>query len=1307
MIDNEEDIEDEISRYESMIKESFEEEFELKNSKNIEEKTKKLPKEKETKIRKSLSEQKQPPKKITKPSKEEVKMNNKEFKMNKYCSKYEEYLEDDDEGGEKNCGLEYDPFEEEEVEKEGEEDIIDDLIEFISNSQIEVLKSNISTHINNNNTNPIHKKNTYIRNEITQKCVSNFEKITEEDFKIFSRSNKQQDIVLEKENTNQQQQYLSELKKNGLKFQITGIDYKSNVGNGENYYNIFGVTEDSKTVMLESYGFYYYYYITLPNNSRKYQKKGIFDLNLFKSDLNDDINKLIDKKSKGSSSSSSSQNLEDFSSIKDSNMEELVINIEHKSLKDIKDAKSNKKINLLKLTFKYHSHNQKIQELLKENYGCKLYESDITPSGRYVADMDIYGGSWGCISSEVFEKSGESILEVQQKSRSTLNLKIKHTDLIRDNTEKKIAPYVSLIYDIECISGSNHFPKGTNEEDPIVLISNFILYPDNKTKSVVFVLGDCTDVNKNIKEKEKHTLVKNYKDEKSLLRDWISFFKMVDPDFTSGYNNAGFDLPYIHDRCQILKLEREFQSLGRIGNNAKKRSITSGSKQTGKNESNQVKLTGVIELDMLSYIKKKKNFSSYTLEYVSNHYLKDNKLKVHHTYISKLFHGSDEQRKILTEYCIKDSELVVNLILKLNAITEVIGMARVTKINVQDAISSGQQIRFKGLLLDLIRSHNLGYVCPTNFSKISISYKGGRVFEPIPGFYINEPVITLDFQSLYPSIMIEHNLCYTTLIDLKYINTHKLVEGVDYTKTPNEQYFLMVKHRQGILPLLLKILLGERARVKNEQKRVPKTDAFWAVLEGEQLAYKVSANSIYGATGFSCGFLPCLEIAASVTAFARHHITQAKNFVEEMYPQCNVIYGDTDSIMVRVPGISLEESLSLGVDMSAYVTDRLNIKKYKAGEEVLNLQFEKVYSPYLLMGKKKYVGKKYTLDTYKKTKLPDSEFDGRGVESVRRDNTQFTRDLMNIMFKALFTDQVPIEQLGSIIKPHIEDLLEGRVDISKLIITNSISKPISSYDGNVTHIEVAKKLRTRVPENPPMMGDRIRYSIIKIGNKKTKTFECAECPDHIVENNLQIDYEKIYRSKVLPPIERVLYVIYNHLAMKKNNSTTKRINELLKKLEDTEGLTDKEREKKHSKIMQEIMLDSKKYVDKILNVFRVKKGIKISDISTTKQTGLLKFGFTVIKCLVCNKGHSNKNSKTCTDCQKQGEETIKRLFLQNYESASQEIEKMKQTCFDCQKQFEIKQECGNYDCNHGIYYRRITKDKEYKNLSKRKDILKF
>ena len=167
---------------------------------------------------------------------------------------------------------------------------------------------------------------------------------------------------------------------------------------------------------------------------------------------------------------------------------------------------------------------------------------------------------------------------------------------------------------------------------------------------------------------------------------------------------------------------------------------------------------------------------------------------------------------------------------------------------------------------------------------------------------------------------------------------------------------------------------------KAKQELAKATDPFEkAVLDGRQLALKISANSVYGFTGAQVGQLPCLAISSSVTSFGRVMIEQTKALVLEKYTKangykydCDVIYGDTDSVMVKFGTDKIEEAMELGKEAAAHVSQHFIAP--------IKLEFEKVYCPYLLMNKKRYAGLLWT----KPTKY--DKMDCKGIETVRRDN---------------------------------------------------------------------------------------------------------------------------------------------------------------------------------------------------------------------------------------------------------------------------------------------------------------------------------
>lgn len=141
----------------------------------------------------------------------------------------------------------------------------------------------------------------------------------------------------------------------------------------------------------------------------------------------------------------------------------------------------------------------------------------------------------------------------------------------------------------------------------------------------------------------------------------------------------------------------------------------------------------------------------------------------------------------------------------------------------------------------------------------SEQYEGATVIEPVRGYY-TDPIATLDFSSLYPSIMIAHNLCYTTLVR-SHIKNKLGLDNDNVTHTPTNHLFVKSTTRKGLLPQILEELLVARKKAKTQLKD-EKDPVMQAVLNGRQLALKISANSVYGFTGAQVGKLPCLEISS-------------------------------------------------------------------------------------------------------------------------------------------------------------------------------------------------------------------------------------------------------------------------------------------------------------------------------------------------------------------------------------------------------------------------------------------------------------
>lgn len=332
---------------------------------------------------------------------------------------------------------------------------------------------------------------------------------------------------------------------------------------------------------------------------------------------------------------------------------------------------------------------------------------------------------------------------------------------------------------------------------------------------------------------------------------------------------------------------------------------------------------------------------------------------------------------------------------KLSCLENYTEMARVTGVPFNFLLTRGQQIKFVSQLFRKALEQKL--VIPhIQANGSDEQYEGATVIEPIRAYY-DVPIATLDFASLYPSIMQAHNLCYTTLVNKQAIEALSLKKDDDYIVTPNGDTFVTIKHRKGLLAQILEELLSARKQAKRELAVA--TDPFKkAVLNGRQLALKISANSVYGLTGATTGKLPCLEIASSTTSFGRQMIEKTKEEVEKKYTIANgytydaqVVYGDTDSVMVKFGTKDLAEAMKLGEEAAQYVSSKF-VKPIK-------LEFEKVYYPYLLINKKRYAGLFWTKpEKYDK-------MDTKGIETVRRDNCLLVQTVIEKVLRMILIDK--------------------------------------------------------------------------------------------------------------------------------------------------------------------------------------------------------------------------------------------------------------------------------------------------------------
>jgi len=501
--------------------------------------------------------------------------------------------------------------------------------------------------------------------------------------------------------------------------------------------------------------------------------------------------------------------------------------------------------------------------------GLKVYEKNLDPVLRFMHRSEIKSTGW----VQVPENASPG-----HDSSCDIDLSVSDWRTLKPVDRDDIAPLRIASLDIESYSESGAFPNAFKEKDVCFQVAVTTKefgrqgYFDRKCFCVKQTNGpEC----------------ESFETEREMLERLGRYLRELDPDIVTGWNIFGFDLEYLYTRAVVTVAGPDAHMWGRlrgIPNELVVKHLASNA--LGSNDMKMVPMLGRYVFDMFQDIKREHKLESYSLNAVSTHFLKDQKIDMPVKEMFTRFRGGDPVLLgEVAEYCIKDTELPHRISEKICMIQNLVEMAKATWVPLSYLSERGQQIKVFSQLAR--KARELGFMIPTMYSKATSDdkYQGATVLDAQTGAYYG-PITALDFASLYPSIMRAHNLCYSSLvIDPRFGN----VPGVTY-----EQYG-PYRFAQGV-PSLLPAILNELAAFRKKAKKLmaqAEGTPMEAVYNGQQLAYKISMNSIYGFTGATKGMLPCVAIASTVTMRGRQMIEETKNYVEEHFPGAKVRYGDS------------------------------------------------------------------------------------------------------------------------------------------------------------------------------------------------------------------------------------------------------------------------------------------------------------------------------------------------------------------------------------------------------------------------------
>jgi DNA polymerase delta subunit 1 len=596
--------------------------------------------------------------------------------------------------------------------------------------------------------------------------------------------------------------------------------------------------------------------------------------------------------------------------------------------------------------------------------------------------------------------------------------------------------------------------------------------------------------------------------ERELLQHLHEYILTVDPDIILGYDVLNGHLSDILGRAKALGLPNF--GIGRMrGTSSHVKKITFETRQLGKHETKEINADGRLLFDVLTIMEREQKLSSYSLSFLVYKFMGEVRLELRPSTVRRL---AREDPLRLAQLALKDAGRVLQVFQSNQCLVRYVEMARVTGVPIEYLLKRGQSVKVHSMLLRKARNHDYVLPPPTTYAHSEATYEGGAVLEPIAGFY-DEPIVTLDFASLYPSIMQCHNLCYCTLIPAGPIPSSleaRSDEAFETVPIAEGYRFVTSRVRKGLLPMVLEELLTARAAAKKAMKAA-QDPQLRAILDAKQLALKVSANSVYGFTGMSVGTLPCQAIAASVTAYGRQMIERTTKVVEAKFCKsqgysvdAKVIYGDTDSVMVSLgPHFPLTQAFKFGAEAADIIS-----KEFGAP---VKMEFEKIYFPFLLMNKKRYAGLTWN--------CPEEagKLDTKGIEVVRRDWCELVRQVADRCLNLLLRER-SVERAVAHVQGVVADLRQGRIDTRLLVLSKGFAK--DDYAAKQAHVELAEKLRQRDPATAPQIGDRISY-VFTAAASGTPGHQRAEDPRYALEHDMPIDGEYYIEHQLKAPLLRI------------------------------------------------------------------------------------------------------------------------------------------------------------------------------------------
>ncbi|XP_070158979.1 DNA polymerase alpha catalytic subunit [Polyergus mexicanus] len=587
--------------------------------------------------------------------------------------------------------------------------------------------------------------------------------------------------------------------------------------------------------------------------------------------------------------------------------------------------------------------------------------------------------------------------------------------------------------------------------------------------------------------------------ESELLEELLTLMQKADPDLIIGYDCA-FQFDVLMQRMFALKLS-SWNRMGRLKS-------TTPPLLRGKIILNQAFVGRPICDIQISAKELNLKVRSYDLQSLCSAVLKtkEHECKEITPAETPLFYNTADKVLNLINATLKEAKFIITIVMDLNVIPLAFQITCLAGNILSRTLLGGRAERNEYLLLHAF--HLKDYITPDKKiekkgrnddgpRRKAAAYAGGLVLDPKKGFY-DKLVLLMDFNSLYPSIIQEYNLCFTTVLGAAYADVEQL-------SIPESNL------EAGVIPTEIHKLVKSRQQIKQLMKTPNLPPEQKMDYHIRQMALKLTANSMYGCLGAThCRFY-AKGLAALITAKGRQILEDTKHLVEKL--QYEVIYGDTDSLMINTNILEYDDVFSIGRKIMREVNNR-----YKKVE----LDIDGVFRYLLLLQKKKYAA--VTM-----IKLPNGQMqltqEHKGLDIVRRDWCPLACDTGKKVLDILLCEQASetrLEQVVQILQNVAKGVRERTTPLSAFVITKQLSKNPDAYPDKkqLSHVMVALRLN-KVGGRMWKAGDTLPYVICEDGTDASAT-ERAYHIDEVKNNEkLKVDVNYYLLSQIFPVILRI------------------------------------------------------------------------------------------------------------------------------------------------------------------------------------------